>query len=59
MVDNRIRGSVQQQSRSGYLAERFDMRVQQTYSEDMDVDEMMQVRRMRPWQSTVNCWFYC
>jgi hypothetical protein len=40
-VDNRIRGSVQQQSDSGYMAQQFDMRVHQTYSEEMDVDEVL------------------
>ena len=40
-VDNRIRGSVQQQSGSGYMSQQFDMRVQQTYSEDMDLDAVL------------------
>jgi hypothetical protein len=40
-VDNRIRGSVQQQSGSGYMAQQFDMRLQQIYSEDMDLDEVL------------------
>jgi hypothetical protein len=32
MVDNRVRGSVQQQSGPGYVSQQFDMKVQQTYS---------------------------
>jgi hypothetical protein len=41
MVDNRVRGSVQHQSGPGYMSQQFDMRMQQTYSEDKDLDEVL------------------
>ena len=40
-ADNRVRGSVQHQSGSGYMSQQFDMRMQQTYFEDMDLDEVL------------------
>jgi hypothetical protein len=41
MVDNQIRGSVEQQSSSGHMARQFGMVVQQTYSENMDLDDVV------------------